>query len=440
MRARRVVAPSPSRMVLVGMKWCGRVMGPALALLLGGAPHVALHAEPPAARQSAPQALIAAPINARARSWRADSLDVSRRFGTIDESWRLDGPNLRSWSGGPGRWLQREAEARGAGRELDAPIRTLVGGLAQGAPRTAWLIVAGVGGEKRLSEAFHGYATTVATAAQQRFGAPDSLVVILAEDSTRARVRARSTREQILSHIARLSRGLGRGDRLVIILFGHGTSQGEEARFNVPGPDISVADFAGALAGVRDPSVVLVNTTSASGAFVKGLAATNRTIITATRSSREQNETLFPSHFVAALTAAAADTDKDGRVNLLEAFTYARLEVARVFEQGNRLVTEHALLDDDGDGEGHSDASEKGPDGPRARAIFFEPAGGTTVASDPRAATLLAERREIEGRIEALRGRRAGMSEDDYQKALEPLLLQLAEKTRALRALEGKKP
>jgi len=313
-------------------------------------------------------------------------------------------------------------------------------GVAQPGPRTAWLIVAGVGGDKRLSDAFHGYALAVATAAQQRFGAADSLVVVLAEDSTRPRVRARSTRDQIVAQIARLSRQLTRGDRLVIILFGHGTSQGDEGRFNVPGPDVSVGDFATALAAVRDPSVVFVNTTSASGPFMKGLAGANRTLITATRSSREQNETIFPRHFVAALTSPAADTDKDGRVNLLEAFTYARLEVARIFEQGNRLVTEHALLDDDGDGVGHADASEQGPDGPRARAIFFEPAGGTAVASDPRAAPLLAQRREIEGRIEALRGRRTTMSEEDYQKALEPLLLELAETTRALRALEGKKP
>jgi hypothetical protein len=366
------------------MRGCGGVLAGAVALLLGGGPHVTLLAAP---------------------------------------AWRAHGAPP------PAAPASRSSDERPVARSL-----------AQPGPRTAWLLVAGVGGEKRLSDAFYGYAVAVASTAQQRFGSPDSLVVVLAEDSTRPRVRARSTRDQITAQIARLSRGLGRGDRLVIILFGHGTAQGEDARFNVPGPDMSVADFAAALATVREPSVVFINTASASGAFVKTLAAVNRTIITATRSAREQNETLFPAHFVAALTSPAADTDKDGRVNLLEAFTFARLEVARVFEQGNRLVTEHALLDDDGDGEGHADASEKGPDGPRARAIFFEPPGGTAVATDPRAAPLLAQRREIEARIEALRGRRATLSEEEYQKALEPLLLDLAEKTRALRALEGKKP
>ncbi|MCC6928467.1 MAG: hypothetical protein IT359_05685 [Gemmatimonadaceae bacterium] len=310
------------------------------------------------------------------------------------------------------------------------------------APRTAILLVAGVGGEKRLTDAYHGYATAIADAASRRFGIPDSLIVVLAEDSTRARVRARSTREQILASIGRLSAGMRAGDRLVIVLFGHGTAQGNESRFNIPGPDMSAADFAAALAPLRDVSVVVVNTTSASGDFVKALAAPMRVVVTATRTPREQNETLFPAHIVAALTGAsgAADSDKDGRVNLLEAFTYARREVERVFEQGNRIATEHAVLDDDGDGVGHGDASEKGPDGPRARALFLEPAGGATLAADPRAATLLAERRELDGRLEALRSRRSTMSEEAYQKALEPLMVELARNASALKALEGKKP
>jgi len=307
-------------------------------------------------------------------------------------------------------------------------------------PRTAYVIVAGVGGEKRLSDAFHGWAVAVAEAATTRFGAPDSLVVVLAEDSTRARVRGRSTRDNVMRHIARLAGSSRAGDRLVVVLFGHGSTQGTDSRFNVPGPDLSAEDFRTVLAPARDVSVIVVNTTSASGDFVKVLAGPNRTIITATRSGREQNETMFPGHFVAALTTDAADADKDGRVNLLEAFTYARREVERVFAQANRIVTEHALLDDDGDGVGHSDASEMGPDGLRARTAFLEPAGGAAVAADPRAAELLAARRAVEGRIEALRARRDSLTEDAYQRALEPLMVELAEAARALRALEGRKP
>lgn len=329
----------------------------------------------------------------------------------------------------------------------------LVGGVALllgGAPHTAWaqsrpprtavLIVAGVGGEPRLSQQFLGWARALSTAASTRFGVPDSLVVLLAEDSTQARVNARSTRENILAQLTRLASNSRAGDRLVVVLFGHGSTQGDVSRFNVPGPDITPDDFRMALEPLREATLVFVNTTSASGDFVKRLAGPNRTIVTATRSGREQNETLFPQYFVAALTSDVADADKDGRANLLEAFTYARREVERVFEQGNRIATEHALLDDDGDGVGHTDASEKGPDGMRARTFFLEPLGGSTVAADPRAAKLLADRRAVEARIEALRAKRSSMSEDEYQKAIEPLMVQLAETTRALRALEVKKP
>jgi len=312
---------------------------------------------------------------------------------------------------------------------------------ASSTPRTAFLVVAGVGGEARLTTAFQDWSLAVAAAAKKRFGLPDSLVVVLTEDSTRhPRINGRSSREGIRKHLARLAAQSRAGDRLVILLFGHGASQGDSPRFNVPGPDISAEDFGELLSPLREVSVVFINTTSGSGEFVKLLAGPNRTVISATRSGREQNETIFPTHFVAALTSDAADVDKDGRVNLLEAFSYARREVARVFEQGNRIVTEHPLLDDNGDGVGSTDASEKGPDGLRARTIFFEPSGGVNVAADPRAAALLEERRVVEGRIEALRGRRASMSDEAYQKELEPLLVELAQKSQALRALEGRKP
>jgi hypothetical protein len=163
-------------------------------------------------------------------------------------------------------------------------------------------------------------------------------------------------------------------------------------------------------------------------------------VITATRSAREQNETYFPAHFVKALTSASGDADKDGRVSLLEAFTYARKEVERFFEQGNRLPSEHPQLDDDADKKGRGDASAQGPDGRLAGTFFLEPLGGAALAADPRAAPLLATRRTLEARIDSLRAHRGTMPEEAYQAALEPLALRLAEVNRELRALEAKKP
>jgi hypothetical protein len=307
--------------------------------------------------------------------------------------------------------------------------------------RTWLLVVSGVSGEKRFADAFARMGASLVDAARTRFAIADSMVWYLAEDSVRdpTRVRGRSTRASVQAALGGMVSSAREGDRIVIILFGHGSGTGDTPRLNLPGPDLTADDLARALAP-SPATIVVANTASASGEFVKALSGPNRVIITATKSAREQNETFFPSHFVNALVTAAGDTDKDGRVSLLEAFTYARREVEKLFETGGRLATEHPMLDDDGDGVGHGDAGEKGRDGARARTFFLEPLGGAAIATDPRAARLLEERRVLEARIDSLRGRRASMTEDAYQRALEPLLLELAEKARALRALESKKP
>jgi hypothetical protein len=343
--------------------------------------------------------------------------------------------------------MRHPAGARRAGVLLVAAwllVAAPVTGSSQAPPATRLLIVTGVSGEKQYADQLIAWGSALKKAAVTRYAMPESAVVWLAEDPARApgRIRGKSTAENVLAAIADFSRGARAGDRAVILLFGHGSSQAGESRFNLPGPDLSAEQFAAAIAPLKGQTVAFVNTASASGDFVPVLAGPNRIVLTATRSGREQNETHFPGFFVQALTSAGgeADADKDGRVSLLEAYVYARHEVERMFEQGNRLATEHPLLDDDGDGKGHTDASDAGPDGTRARSFYLEPLGGGALAADPRAASLVAARQVLEARIDSLRGRRSAMTEEAYQAALEPLLLDLAEKTRALRALEPRKP
>lgn len=327
-----------------------------------------------------------------------------------------------------------------------APRSSAQSAPAQGtrAPVTRLIIVSGVSGEKRYADLYFAWSVALSSAATSRYGMADSLVTLLSDDTTRSTKppMRRSTRANVLEAVSSAVHASRPGDRLAILLFGHGNSQDDVPKLNLPGPDATANDFATALRGSEAITVLFANTASGSGEFLKSLSAPNRIIVTATRSAREQNETMFPQFFVAALTSNQGDTDKDGRVSVLEAFTYARHEVERMFEQGNRIATEHAQMDDDGDGVGHTDASEKGPDGTRAKSFFFEPLGGISAVAtnDPRGARLVEERRVLESRIDSLRARRSAMSESDYQKALEPLMLELAEKTRALRTLEGKKP
>ena len=314
---------------------------------------------------------------------------------------------------------------------------------AQAVPQTHVLIISGASGEPRFATTFHAEAMALRAAATKT-GVPDSLIVYLAEDPTSdpQAISGRSNREGVTQAIEKIAARARPDDQVLILLLGHGSADNDVARFNVPGADLTDADFARLLDRLSRQTVAFVNAASASGDFIKSLSGPNRVIVTATKSGFERNETLFGQHFVAAYATEGADTDKDGRVSLLEAFTYARREVVREYEQSNRLQTEHAMLDDDGDGVGRDDPATDGPDGKRARSFFLGAAGGVSasVANDPRAAALLATQRQLQQQIDSLRVVKASMPEAEYEKRLEALLLKLAETTRALRALEVRKP
>jgi hypothetical protein len=124
-------------------------------------------------------------------------------------------------------------------------------------------------------------------------------------------------------------------------------------------------------------------------------------------------------------------------VSLLEAYTYAAREVDRWYKEQNRLVTEHAQLDDDGDGKGSSAPDGRTGDGMIAKLFVI---GGTpaAVAANPALKALYEEKRELEARIETLRGMKAKMDPATYDKELEKLLVDLALKNQAIKKAEGK--
>ena len=77
----------------------------------------------------------------------------------------------------------------------------------------------------------------------------------------------------------------------------------------------------------------------------------NRIVIAATDSAAQKYATLFPQYFIEALDQGAkADNDKNGRLSVWEAFTYASQAVKQAFEQKGTLVTERSIIDDNGDG------------------------------------------------------------------------------------------
>jgi hypothetical protein len=291
------------------------------------------------------------------------------------------------------------------------------------------VIVVGLGGEPKYTEAYHQLATSMVGAAEKKMGLSADNIAYLGEkaaDPGLAVYRGRSTRENVLKALGDVVARAHAGDVVMILLIGHGSFQGGEARFNLPGPDMSAADFEPPLARLSAQRIVLVNTASASGEFTKVLAGKDRTIVTATKSGMEGNDTEFARYFVEAFTEDKADADKDGRVSVQEAFDYAHREVERFYDQGRRLLTEHAVLADGGGA---------------ARALFLGPSSEAALSgangADPRLTELVQRRRDLEEKIAALRSRKPHMASTEYEDALEKLLVDLARSEDAIRRHEA---
>lgn len=308
---------------------------------------------------------------------------------------------------------------------------------AQTAGDTYVVVISGIGGEARLSEQFRAWGTQIVEAAKTKHGVPAANVTYLAEEAGGA-ATGEARKENVEKALADVASKADADDLVWVVLIGHGSYRGEESRINLPGPDLTAQDFAALLQPIR-ARVAFTNTTSASGEWAKVLSGENRAIVTATKSGMERNESVFGGHFARALADDVADTDKDGRISLLEAYTYARAETIRFYEGDNRLLTEHAQLEDTGDGQPAEEAGEV--EGALASRIVLGAGGAAGVAvpadASPELRALLTRKADLEERIATLRGRRATMDPQAYQTQLETLLLELARTDSEIRRLSG---
>lgn len=292
------------------------------------------------------------------------------------------------------------------------------------------LVVTGVGGEKAYTERFHAWATRVVEAALEA-GLSEDRVVYLGEspELDPERIRGRSTGENLLAEIEALTKRSSAGDTVWIVLFGHGSGSAGPPRFNLPGRDLVAEQYAAALEPLSDRRVVFINASSASGGFIAPLAKEGRVVITATRSGAQGNEALFGGYIAEALDGGAGDRNKDGRTSALEAFEFAQREVERYYRQAGQIRTEHALLEDNGDGKGSLEPAGLDADGLvdgrlASLVLLGEEALPAALTEESRE---LAERRgDIERRIDELRLQRESLDEDVYLEELQELMVELA--------------
>lgn len=311
-----------------------------------------------------------------------------------------------------------------------------------GAQESHVLVVGGLGGNPEMGERFHRWGSRIVDASVERFGLLAENVTYLAPDPATDpdRIRGESTSENVEAAIRGIREGMAEGDRFLLVLIGHGSWDGEEFRLGLPGPDLTATDFATLLEGFPSGSVAVVNAASASGAVLPVLSSEGRIVITATASGRERNATEFGGFFTEALAADGADIDQDGTVSILEAFTFARTEVERHYEERNLLMTEHALLDDNGDGEGSESPARDGPDGSLASDFVLAPSPRSLAGGDQELQALYEERLRLEERLQDLNAAASQLDREVYQESLEDLLVRLAELNRSIREREEANP
>jgi len=236
------------------------------------------------------------------------------------------------------------------------------------------------------------------------------------------KVSAEGDRPAVEKAITALSKD---GGDLWLVWIGHGSYDGRTANFNLRGPDIDSA-------AVRDllkpftRRLVILNLFSASNPFLTALSGKDRVIISSTRSGGERNFTRFGGKLADALTADDADLDLDGSLSLLEATFHAAAGTRAFYEDAQRVVQEHAVIDDNGDGRGTSVDGLKGakgahPDGDVAREIHFLTSKGERLSPQAKE-----ERAKVELAIGELRKRKTELPEKEYYDQLETLMLEMA--------------
>ncbi|WP_148618932.1 hypothetical protein [Mariniblastus fucicola] len=285
----------------------------------------------------------------------------------------------------------------------------------------AVILVVGAEGNDEYKQQFAAWAE-----AWERAAADTSLTVIGLND-------ARSASKSQLQTAIEESAGDENLQEVWLVMIGHGTFDGKRAKFNLHGPDIQADELKRWLAPLKQRLVIL-NCTSSSSPFINSLSGQNRIIVTATRDGYEYNFARFGQFLAASIDDPAIDLDKDGQTSVLEAFCAASRGVDDFYQQENRLVTEHALLDDNGDSKGTPATwfdgvratrrpKEGMPDGLLANQVFLNRRGEeNSLTSEDRKTR---DRLELE--LEQIRLQKETMDESEYLLKIEPVLIKLAE-------------
>jgi len=299
------------------------------------------------------------------------------------------------------------------------------------APAMAWadssaLIIQGVGGSEQIEKKLEKWGSGTRDALVQDMGFAKDRVILLAGDNTR--------KANVEQAFAQLKQQIKKEDNFLLILIGHGSFD-TDYKLNIMGPDITGKEYVALIDSLGANRAVVVSSTSSSGGMFETMSGRNRVLVAASRSG-EKEDTVFYEYFLMGLKGLAADEDKDKKVSVWEAFKYAASGVERFYKEQQRIMTEHAGVAAAGGSQVAATVAEG--DAPLLARVTSLSADRAITVADPKLQVLLNERKSIEQEIEKHRLDKNILSEAQYEKRLEELIVQLARKNQEIQEQQKK--
>lgn len=311
------------------------------------------------------------------------------------------------------------------------------------------LILSGSGGESFYTRAFADWSDRLELFLIREGQTPASHILRLQDAPTTPSLQP--TLQRIGQTLDDIANRADAADELLIFMIGHGSYIAGESRFNIPGRDLTAEALNAMLAPLPVSRLIVVNSTAASAGFINALSAEERIIVTATKSVNERNATRFMESFFQGLEDGSADRNRDGRISLLEASRQAAHLTRDWFEDQGYLVTEHPLIDDNGDGlgtrlipetEGDPTATEYvagegvALDGALAGRYFLK-----DFSFPPEVPAQLADHYiETLDAVEILKDEKSEHQPEAYRALMEPLLIEAARTHRRIREIMAQSP
>ena len=178
---------------------------------------------------------------------------------------------------------------------------------------------------------------------------PDRLGILTGSDSPTYKGSNLSTADNLKKQMNTFAAAIRPADRLIFYYVGQANIVADKLRLNLPGTDITHEQLAEWINEVKPSSMLIILDCPGAGLAVKALTGKNRIIIGAC-TDEQRYSTQFSQYFIPALTDLRSDGDSDGKVSVLEAFTFAAKQLDDSYRRRNLLQTETPILEDNADG------------------------------------------------------------------------------------------